>query len=119
MSVVSKEEFMSILDAPLDEKVVSIGGKAYRLRELTEEGGIEYEKQLAKGGKFDPYRARRAMVSLCLVDEAGNRIIDDPDILKKMKLGIINTLHDECLALSRYRKDDVEETVKNLEPAQS
>jgi hypothetical protein len=35
-----------------------------------------------------------------------------------MKLGIINQLHDECLELSRYRKDDIEESIKNSEPAE-
>lgn len=117
MNVVSKEEFFNLLDEPLAEKVITIGGKNYRIRELTEELGIQYELELSKSGKFDVYRSRRAMVALCLVDGDGNRIVDDPDKLKKMKLGIINQLHDACLELSRYRKDDIEETIKNSEPA--
>lgn len=118
MSVVSKEEFFSLLDEPLAESVVTIAGKSYRIRELTEELGIQYELELSKSGKFDPYRSRRAMVALCLIDGDGNRIVDDPEKLKKMKLGIINQLHDACLELSRYRKDDIEESVKNSEPAE-
>lgn len=117
MNVVSKEEFFSLIKKPREERIVCIDGMKFRIRELTELLGIEYEKDLAKHGKYDIYRSRRAMVAMCVIDSDGNQIVTNSDDLMESPLGLINRLHDECLDLNRYQKDEVEEAIKNSEPA--
>lgn len=112
----NREEFFASLAQPLREKVVCIDGRNYRLREMTEEQGTSYELMLQdKAGKFDFSRARRAMIALMLVDDDGNRIVDDESQLKALPRSIAGVLFDECQQLNRYDAGEVKALVKNFD----
>ncbi len=115
---ISKEEFFEVIAKPLAEKVVTIGGNDYRLREMSEEAGCDYEIALSSGGKWDIKKARRAMIAVMLVDDQGNRIVDDESQLKSMSRALAGELYDACLKLNSYQEGEVEELIKNSEPAE-
>jgi hypothetical protein len=66
------------------EVPVTIGGKRYKLREADGETAVKYRNaaaactKIGTGGKFSELRGvgdlEPLLVSLCLVDEAGNRV---------------------------------------------
>jgi hypothetical protein len=91
-------------------------GKPFRLRELTEEEGVDYELALQdKKGKFDIARMRRALIAYCLVDDDGNRVFDDPDKLKTMRRSLASFLFQRCQALNNYDENELEGLIKNSE----
>jgi hypothetical protein len=109
----NKDEFFASL-APVKESVVCVDGRNYRLREMTEDAGTQYELMLQdKAGKFDFSRARRAMIALMLVDDDGNRIVDDESQLKTMPRSLAGVLFEECQKLNRYDPGEVKALVKN------
>jgi hypothetical protein len=98
-------------------KTVPIEGEEYRLREMSESDGCQYELKLMSSGKYDIEKSRRMMVAMMLVDDNDSLIVDDEQQLKPYGIGLINLLHDECLLLNRYQKDQIESLRKNSEPA--
>ena len=113
----NREEFFSWIAQPLREKVVEIEGRSIRLREMTEEQRTEYELMLQdKKGKADLKKARRAMLAMMIVDNDGNRIVDDESQLRNMPGGIAGELFAACLELNRYEKDEIDDLIKNSEP---
>lgn len=114
----NKEEFFQSLSEPLREKVVEIAGRSYRIREMTEEQGTQYELMIQdKAGRFDFSRARRAMIALMLIDDAGNRIVDDESQLKALPRSVAGVLFGECQQLNRYDAGEVKALVKNSDEA--
>ena len=110
----NKDEFFASLASPLKESVVCVDGRNYRLREMTEDAGTQYALMLQdKAGKFDFSRARRAMIALMLVDDDGNRIVDDESQLKAMPRSLAGVLFEECQKLNRYDPGEVKGLVKN------
>jgi hypothetical protein len=114
--MMNKDEFFASLSAPLKESVVCVDGRNYRLREMTEEQGTQYELMIQdKAGRFDFSRARRAMIAIMLLDDSGNRIVDDESQLKAMPRSLAGVLFDECQKLNRYDPGDVKALVKNFD----
>jgi hypothetical protein len=115
---IDKESFFSLIAKPLREKVVEVDGNSFRLREMTEEQNTQYELALQdKKGGFDYTKARRTMIALMLVDDAGNRIIDDESQIKQMPRSLAGVLFDECQRLNRYEPGEVKALVKNSDEA--
>jgi hypothetical protein len=113
-----EDEFLALVDRPLNTKDVLVGGKQYVLTELSEGDAAEMEVAMQSGGKYDFSRHRRLMVAYCLRDKEGNRVISDPDRLKSVPNQIVGKLYEDCLALSKYDAKEIEELVKKSDPAQ-
>ena len=114
----NKDEFFSWISGPLREARHTIDGRQIRLREMSEEQRTQYELMLQdKKGKPDIAKARRAMIAMMLIDEEGNRIVDDESQLKAMPGGLAGLIYEKCLELSRYQAGEVEELIKNSETA--
>jgi hypothetical protein len=119
-SVVDKNMLQEVLELPMQEKTVEYQGKHYRLRELNEEQGIEYELALQdKKGKFDVQKMRRVLISYCWIGPDGKRLVTDEERLKTMRRSLSGLLFDECQKLNRYEKEELEGLVKNSEKAGS
>lgn len=120
MTLVDKDSLQSVLEMPLQEKTVEYQGFQYRLREMNEEQGIEYELALQdKKGKFDVKKMRRALISHCWIGSDGERLVTDPERLKTMRRSLSGFLFDECQKLNRYEPGELEGLVKNSEEAGS
>lgn len=72
-------------------------------------------KRFAKDGTPIVLNMRARYVSMCLVDEDGNRIFNEKDIhiLSKKAGSVINRLIDKCAALNRLTEEDLENSAKN------
>jgi hypothetical protein len=118
MTTIDAAGLASLLAEPLREKVVAIGDLKFRLREMTEEQSTQYELALQdKSGRYDWARARRAMIAMMLVDDAGNRVVQDESQLKTLPRSIAGRLFDECQSLNRYEPNEVRDLIKNCDAA--
>ena len=113
-----EDEFFALVERPLNTKPVLVNGKEYVLHELSEGDSAEMEVAMQSGGKYEWSRHRRVLVSYCLRDKEGNRVISDPDRLKSVPNQIVGKLYEDCLALSKYDAKEIEELVKKSDPAQ-
>ena len=113
-----EDEFLALVDRPLNTKEVLVNGKPYILTELSEGDAAEMEVAMQSGGKYDFSRHRRLMVAYCLRDQEGNRVISDPERLKGVAKQIVGKLYEDCLTLSSYDAKEVEDLVKKSDPAQ-
>lgn len=108
------------LSKPLREEVFVIDGFEWRLRQMTEEQGTEYELALQnKKGQIDFSKARRLMISLMLIDENGQRVSDKEEDFKKLPRAIAGELFSKCQELNSYDKGEIEDLVKKSEEAES
>jgi hypothetical protein len=120
MTVIDKDSLQSVLDLPMQETTVEYEGKQYRLLEMNEEQGIDYELALQdKKGKFDVRKMRRVLISHCWVGPDGERLVTDADQLKTMRRSLSGFLFDHCQKLNRYEPGELEGLVKNSEEAGS
>ena len=119
---ISREEFAEFLTEPLREKTVSVqtakGIKEFRLLEMSEAVGAEYEIACQSNGKYDFAKARREMVALMLVDDNGERLVKSGDDIRALGLGRINKLWEACLELNSYSEKDITDITKNSEGAE-
>lgn len=116
---VSKEEFFAAIAEPLRETVVTVGGRQYRLREMTEDANAEYELSLYDSkGKFVGKNTRKAMIAMMLIDDSGALIVDDVSQLASMGRGLAGSLYAECLKLNRYDDNEAKNMIKNSEGAE-
>ena len=113
-----EDEFFSLVERPLNTKPVLVNGKEYVLHELSEGDAAEMEVAMQSGGKYEWSRHRRVLVSYCLHDIEGNRVISDPERLKSVPNQIVGKLYEDCLALSKYDAKEIEDLVKKSDPAQ-
>lgn len=110
----NRDQLLAVLDEPLREKVVTVNNRDYRLREMTEEQGTEYELALqSKDGTFDFSKSRRLLISKMLVDDEGGLLVADESELKRMPRSVAGALYQECLDLNRYDAKEVKALVKN------
>lgn len=114
----SKTDLLAAFSRPLRQMDVEIEGHVFHLKEMTENDSATYEVMLQdKKGKIDVSRARRAMIAMCLVDEHGNRIIDDESELRQMPRSMASALYAKCLELNNYDDDEVKSLVKKSDAA--
>ena len=114
----NREKLLAMMQEPLRQKIVTVNGCDYCIREMTEEQGTEYELELqSKDGKFDFSKSRRLLISKMLVDDSGNLIVESESELKRMPRSVAGALYEECLQLNRYDAKEVKALVKNFEGA--
>lgn len=114
----AKSRFLALAKRPLKQTTVVVEGQEFFVRELSEGDAAQMElKMQDKSGKYDLTRHRRLMVSYCLVDESGNRLIDNPDDLAECPKSIIGRIYEVALELSSYNPGEVESLAKKSDEA--
>jgi len=115
---INKEQFWELAKRPFREKVVEFDKVEYRLREMSEADSADLEVKLqTKSGDFSYWKHRRLTVALCLVDDEGNRIVDDPEKLASLGKTLIGKLYAEALKLNDYEERELESLAKKSEGA--
>jgi hypothetical protein len=97
------------------------GDEAIRVRGLTGAGRDEFEESCLKRGKpgqaseFTAHNLRAKLVSRCVVDEDGLRVLSDEDVewLGGKSAAALSRIYDVAAKLSRIGPDDVEDLLKN------
>lgn len=97
-------------DLPITK--VNVWGGEVCLRPLTSDEKDRYELEMLKVAETNSGRVRALLVSLCLCDEAGTRIIPDNgvDELGQKSAMALDTLYQECRKINKL---DFEESKKN------
>lgn len=117
--MVSKEVFANYIKRPLREKTVIVDGLEWRLREMSESQGTEYELSLQdKKGNIDFSKARRMMLSLMLVDENGERLSTNEADFSTLPREVAGTLFEHCQKLNSYETGEISDLVGKSETAQ-
>ncbi len=109
--------------APRRHKEVDmpVSGARVRIQSLTERETSRYQAQtLAKTGTLKLSKledANRRLIVLCLVDGAGNRILNDSHMVKIAEWDSADASHvyRECAEHTGLNTDDIEDLVKNSE----
>lgn len=115
----NKEQFKALLAKPVSIKQVEYEGQVFHIKSMTEKEGVEYELSISnKDGEIDWSKARRAMLSTMLVDESGNKLVDDPDELGSMELALAEFLWAECRPFARGKAKEVDDLRKKSEEVQ-
>lgn len=104
-------------------ETLPISGLSVRIQSLTEAELSRYEmavvgtsdKAIARQARIED--AGRRLIVLCLVDTAGNRILNDSHnkLLAEWDAADSNYLYNACAAHVGLRRSDIEELVKNSE----
>lgn len=96
-----------------------VSGHRVRIQSLTEREMSAYQSAtLTQDGKLKPEKlaaASRRLIALCLVDAAGNRILNDSHVARLAEWDAADTQHlaDECQVHVGAKRGDVEDLVKN------
>lgn len=115
----NKEQFKALLAKPVSTKAVEYEGATFHIKSMTEKEGVEYELSISnKDGDIDWSKARRAMLATMLVDENGNKLVDDPAELESMELGLAEFLWSECRPFARGKAREVDDMRKKSEEVQ-
>jgi len=98
-----------------------VSGHAVRIQSLTACESARYSAQtLAKNGSFKMSKledAERRLIVLCFVDDDGNRILNDRDMIRLGDWDSADATHayKECAAHTGINTDDIEGLAKNSE----
>jgi hypothetical protein len=115
---VNREQLLALLNQPLREKVVPIDGLEFKLREMNEAQGAEYELCLqTKDGDYDYARSRRELLARMLIDADGNQLVSNADELKPMARHIAGRLYEVASELNRYDSKEIDSLAKKSDAA--
>lgn len=101
------------------DETLPISGLAVRIQSLTERERSEFERSnLGKNGQTNVARlttVRRRLAILCLVDQAGNRLLHDRDVdvLADWDSADMEALSDACVSHLGMKAEDLESIAKN------
>ena len=113
-----RDAFFALAARPLRTTQTTIDGEVFTLRELSEADASEMEIAMqSKDGKFEYARHRMLLVSYSLIDDDGNRIVDDWEQLKPVPRSIVGKLYEACLSLSKYDESEIKDLAKKSEGA--
>ena len=119
--MLTKEQILSSED--LTKEIVDVpewGGEVY-VRAMTGTERDAFEASIVKDGGTNLANIRAKLCALCMVDEDGNRLFIDGDVLalgKKSALAL-DRVFNAAQKLNGIAKDDVKDMVKNSEEGQS
>lgn len=126
MALLSKQQIFEADDLEYKEVDVPEWGGSVRLKSLTGSERDKYESSLQRIGKNgqpvpDIVNARARLIALTAVDENGNRVFSDNEVLK---LGTksskpIDRLFEESSKLSGISQEDMEKMVEDFDEGQS
>lgn len=124
MGILSKDAIFAAADTPTETVHVEEWGGDVIVRGLTAAGRDAFEASIQKREKdkrgkervkTDLTNFRAKLVVLCLVDEAGNRLLsnDDAVALGNKSAAAVNQVFDVARRLSGMSQEDVEEMEGN------
>lgn len=123
--LLTKAQILEVDDS--ETRIVDVpewGGKV-RVRGLTGSERDKFEasqlKQQGKSIKYDPENVKARLAAYSIIDENGNRIFSDADIiaLGKKSAKALNRVADVARELSGFTDKDMEELTKNSEATTS
>jgi hypothetical protein len=120
MSLLTRDLIDGADDLPYEDVPVPEWGGTVRLRTLTGSERDEFEasvvSQNGTNRRVNLKNVRARLVSLCLVDEEGNRLYTNTDVAKlgKKSAKVLDRLFDKAQKLSGLTDDDVEELVEGF-----
>lgn len=110
-------------DLPTETVDVPEWGQKIRLRGLTAAEKDGYVSQVTDmgSGQIKWRNATALLVARSIVDEGGERVFSDADAkeLGEKSASAIAPLFEAAMRLSKFTKEDIEESVRDFEPAQS
>lgn len=115
----TREQFLAPAKRRFAEVYLPMAEITVRIRSLLESEKEAYESAMlnAKGDiiRSKLVEARRRLISLCLCDENGERILSDADLeaMKELHGADLSILQGECQKLSGFSNSDIEELEKN------
>lgn len=101
------------------EETLPVSGLKIRIQSLTERERSEFERSnLGKNGQANVAKLetiRRRLAILCLVDQAGNRLLNADDVgnLANWDSADMEALSDACAAHLGMKPEDLESIAKN------
>lgn len=126
MALLNKQQIFDAQDHEFKEVAVPEWGGDVRLRSLTGAERDKYESSLARMGKNgqmipDMVNARARLVALTAVDENGNRVFTDQDVLKlgTKSSKALDRLFEQSSQLSGISEQDMEKMVEGFDNDQS
>jgi hypothetical protein len=121
-TLATRDELLSPYQRRYDYVTLPIKKATLRIQSLTEQEVNEFQNSLwnsdgtrLRRSKLD--EADRRFVTLCIVDESGNRMLNDADIatLAKWDRSDLYYLYSKCSAHVGMKMSDIEEMIKNSE----
>jgi hypothetical protein len=120
MALLTRDQILNADDLQTKDVYVRPWGGSVRIRTMTAHERDQFEQQLFtnKGGKKERMDDVRAyLVSMCVVDEGGNRLFSERDVkaLSQKSANALDIIFGEAQKLNAVTDDDVEEIVGNSE----
>ena len=121
----SRDQILEASDADFEDVAVPEWGGTVRVRSLSGTERDQFESSLlVKRGKqrdVSLVNARAKLVALVCVDDMGNRLFTDSDVvaLGKKNAAALSRVYDVATRLSGLSDEDVDELEGNSEAAQS
>ena len=120
MTTSKRDAFFALVKRPLKTKKIIVEGQEFLIRELSEADSAEMEVKLqGKDRLIDWTQHRRLLVSYCLVDDDGNRIVENPDELKGASMALIGQIYSECMRMSDVQEEDMMKLAKKSDEVES
>ncbi len=120
---VTREEILKASDIRTKDIEVKEWGGSVRLKSLTAAERDAFTKSIAVGrGRdkdVDLQNIRAKFVSLCLVNEEGQRLFNKPSDLGAKSSSVIEKLYTEAAAMSGLTEEQLQEAIKNSSSDQS
>jgi hypothetical protein len=115
--LVTREEILKASDIKTKDVEVKEWGGLVRLKSLTAAERDAFTKSIAVGrGRdkdVDLQNIRAKFVSLCLVNEEGQRLFNKPSDLGAKSSAVIERLYTEAAAMSGLTEEQLQEAIKN------
>lgn len=121
MSLLTKDQILSIDDKPTQDVPVPEWGGEVRIRTMSASERDKWESETYGDGKVNTVDFRARFVALCIVDEAGKRMFTDEDVnqLGEKSAAALQRVFNAAQALNALTKKDIEELEKNSEAVPS
>jgi len=125
MRVLTKDDILNADDLPRETIEVPEWGGSVIIRTLTgaERDEFEASRFIVKGRsvKTNLVNLRARLISMCAVDEEGNRLFTSEDVRKlgKKSAKALDRLFEAAQRLSGLTPEDIEDMTKNSESGQS
>ncbi len=123
--MLTKDQILQADDMPTEIVPVPEWDGEVKVRTVTAQEKDAWEESLQKGKgrniKLDLANVRAKLVALCVVDDDGNRVFSDGDVLALGRKGAkaISRIYAAASELNGISDEDLETIVKNSEKTQS
>ena len=113
--MLNKDQILQAKDLPTETVEVPEWGGSVIVKTMTGTERDAYESSIVKGKKVDMTNIRAKLCAICIVDDNGERLFTDRDVvaLSKKSAKALDRIFDVAQKLNGLGKADVEELEKN------